>query len=353
MRIVRRCVRCAKASANYILILLIAATMSAVYAQDFSKRAYVTGGFGATLVEPESPTDSLTISDNSDSGAHIGIGVDISRLLSLEVYAATLGEAKVDFLGTEAGTVDYTVFGYSVLGYLFNSRSGFALGDQDYSGLFRREGASLYGRLGIGHLQNDSSGVEYRRDNPNHLAIGLGFEYGWENGFALRTELMSLDTDAKYLSVGLVKRFGSAGEPATPALAAAIETPIENVSEPVVAQVTARKMFKPVVPPNIYFDLDKADLKPEFTAMLDTFVDQFAGNDLLVKIEGHTDSIASEAYNTSLSVRRAEAVANYLVSKGLDEARIDTVGFGETRPISSNDTEEGRSLNRRADILLK
>lgn len=342
-----------KFSIGCVLALCLAWTYSATYAQEFKERIYVTGGLGVTLVEPESSTDTLTIGDNSDTGAHIGIGVDINRLLSLEVYAATLGEAQVDFLGEEVGTIDYTVFGYSALGYLFNSRSGFVLGDESKHGLFRREGASLYGRLGIGHLQNDSTGVNFRRDNPNHLAVGLGLEYGWENGFALRAEFLSLDTDAKYLSIGLLKRFGSAGALAVPALAAAIETPVVDAPKKMVNEISRQTFFAPIVPPNIYFDVDEADLAPEYRAMLDMFAERFAGNELRVKIEGHTDSIASERYNTGLSVRRAEAVANYLVSKGLERSKIDTVGFGELRPIDTNDTEEGRSLNRRADILLR
>ena len=73
----------------------------------------------------------------------------------------------------------------------------------------------------------------------------------------------------------------------------------------------------------------------------------------MLQVEGNTDWIADEAYNMSLSVRRAENVANYLVSKGVERDRVSTVGYGETRPASDNDTAEGRALNRRAEIVIK
>ena len=67
-----------------------------------------------------------------------------------------------------------------------------------------------------------------------------------------------------------------------------------------------------------------------------------------VTLEGHTDNVGGMAYNQDLSQRRADAVKNYLVEKfGIDSNRIKTVGYGETKPIASNDTEAGRYQNRR------
>jgi outer membrane protein OmpA-like peptidoglycan-associated protein len=67
-------------------------------------------------------------------------------------------------------------------------------------------------------------------------------------------------------------------------------------------------------------------------------------------IEGHTDNTASEAYNQDLSERRAKSVASYLISKGIDSARFTTAGYGELRPIDTNNTKEGRQNNRRTEI---
>ena len=334
-------------------VAAICCAASSADADDFTKRFYIGGGVGITHVDPDTPNDSLSISDDNDVGAHLALGYDISRFLTVEAYAATLGSASVEFLGSDVGDVDYTVFGLSALGYLFNTRSGLVFGDDDTSGLFRREGASLYGRIGIGHLQNDSDNVSYERDHPNHVAFGLGLEYGFENGIALRTEWIGSDTDAQYFNVGILKRFGSVAA-AAPALAAA--TPVVAAREaerPAPTPAPEPQVFEPVSAPVTYFGSNSSDLAPEAAEGLNEFADQIKDDDSMVQIEGNTDWIAPEDYNMSLSVRRAESVANYLISRGVDRDRISTVGYGETRPASNNDTAEGRALNRRTEIVVQ
>ena len=70
-------------------------------------------------------------------------------------------------------------------------------------------------------------------------------------------------------------------------------------------------------------------------------------------VEGNTDSVGGDAYNQKLSERRAAAVKDVLVKSDIDASRITTVGYGETRPVASNDTEEGRAKNRRVSIVVK
>ncbi len=100
-----------------------------------------------------------------------------------------------------------------------------------------------------------------------------------------------------------------------------------------------------------FFDFDKAVVKPAGKAKLDDLVSKVQGINLEVIIAvGHTDSVGSDAYNQKLSVRRAEAVKAYLVSKGIEKNRIYTEGKGEKQPVASNKTTEGRSKNRRVEI---
>jgi OOP family OmpA-OmpF porin len=102
---------------------------------------------------------------------------------------------------------------------------------------------------------------------------------------------------------------------------------------------------------DVFFDFDKAILKPEGKAKLDDLVSKLKGIALEVIIAiGHTDSIGSDAYNQKLSVRRAEAVKAYLVSKGIEPNRIYTEGKGKSQPIADNRTAEGRAKNRRVEI---
>ena len=100
-----------------------------------------------------------------------------------------------------------------------------------------------------------------------------------------------------------------------------------------------------------FFDFDKAVLKPAGIAKLDELVTRIKGINLEVVIAvGHTDSTGPAAYNQKLSVRRAEAVKAYLVSKGIEQNRVYTEGKGETQPVASNATRQGRAQNRRVEI---
>ncbi|MBM3387344.1 MAG: OmpA family protein, partial [Betaproteobacteria bacterium] len=100
-----------------------------------------------------------------------------------------------------------------------------------------------------------------------------------------------------------------------------------------------------------FFDFDKAALKTEGKAKLDDLVGKVKGINLEVIIAvGHTDSVGSDAYNQKLSVRRAEAVKAYLVSKGIEKNRVYTEGKGEKQPVADNKTSQGRAKNRRVEI---
>jgi len=104
---------------------------------------------------------------------------------------------------------------------------------------------------------------------------------------------------------------------------------------------------------NIFFDFDKSTLRPESYLELDRWVAVFKKYpDLKAEIHGHTCWIGTEGYNQGLSERRATAVMNYLVSKGIAQNRLVMKGFGETKPLASNETIKGRETNRRVEVLF-
>ena len=138
----------------------------------------------------------------------------------------------------------------------------------------------------------------------------------------------------------------------------------EPAPAPVVAPPPPAPTAAPAAPPSptpvsekitmaadAHFDFDKAVLKPEGKAKLDDLVGKLKAVNLEVIIAiGHTDSIGSVAYNNKLSLRRANAVKAYLVSKGIEANRIYTEGKGKSQPIADNKTKEGRAKNRRVEI---
>ncbi len=102
---------------------------------------------------------------------------------------------------------------------------------------------------------------------------------------------------------------------------------------------------------DVFFDFDKAVLKPEGKERLDDLVTKLKPVTLEVIIAiGHTDAVGGNEYNQRLSVRRAEAVKAYLVSKGIEPNRIYTEGKGKTQPIADNRTDAGRAKNRRTEV---
>lgn len=129
--------------------------------------------------------------------------------------------------------------------------------------------------------------------------------------------------------------------PAAPAPAPAPATP------PPAAPTSEKVTFAA----DAFFDFDKSVLKPEGKAKLDDLTSKLQGMNLEVIIAvGHTDSVGTDTYNQRLSIRRAEAVKGYLVSKGIEANRVYTEGKGEKQPVADNKTAAGRAKNRRVEI---
>jgi outer membrane protein OmpA-like peptidoglycan-associated protein len=105
---------------------------------------------------------------------------------------------------------------------------------------------------------------------------------------------------------------------------------------------------------DVLFDVDSASLDSSGRQTLEDVAGVINEYDkTAVVVQGHTDSTGSEEHNQSLSDRRASSVRGYLVSRGVDADRVASVGMGEGYPVASNDSESGRQLNRRVDLLLK
>lgn len=142
---------------------------------------------------------------------------------------------------------------------------------------------------------------------------------------------------------------GAACRPAPPPAPAPAAAPAPAPApKPAPPAVVAQKV---TFAADAFFDFNKAVLKPEAKAKLDDLTGKLKGITLEVIIAvGHTDAIGGDAYNQKLSVKRAEAVKAYLVTKGIEPNRIYTEGKGKKQPVADNKTAEGRAKNRRVEI---
>jgi len=114
-----------------------------------------------------------------------------------------------------------------------------------------------------------------------------------------------------------------------------------------------RPPVREIVFEDVYFDFDRYSLRPEATRVLDEAVTALRENATLrVEIEGHTCSIGTAEYNLALGDRRANAVRDYLISRGIAADRLRSVSYGEERPKHDNSREETRRLNRRAALVV-
>ena len=107
------------------------------------------------------------------------------------------------------------------------------------------------------------------------------------------------------------------------------------------------------MPGNLTFDTDSTTVKPSFRPVLDAVSEVLKEyKSTMIQVAGHTDSTGGDKYNLMLSQQRTQSVANILSGFGVEQVRLDTVGFGETQPIASNSTASGREQNRRVELTL-
>jgi OOP family OmpA-OmpF porin len=296
--------------------------------------------------------------DERDLGFKLFVGKQLNQYFAVEAGYFDLG--KFDFAATTSGN-----------GLLRGETKLRGVNVDLVGQLPLTQRLSLLGRAGVQYARASTHFSGNRLDavtnpNPPHggrrdAKVGLGVEYKLSEALALRGEVERYRVndavgnrgDVDLASVSLVYKFGRPAAKvfvASPAPAAAPQeepriVPVTPAAEP--TPVSEKVSFAA----EALFDFDKAIVKPDGKAALDDLMAKLQGMNTEVMIAvGHTDSIGSDAYNSKLSLRRADAVKAYLVSKGLDPARLYTEGKGEAQPMTDNATAEGRARNRRVTI---
>jgi len=286
-----------------------------------------------------------------------------------------VGKQLNQYFSVEAGYFDLGKFGFAAT----TSGNGALRGEAGFRGanldlvaqLPLTQRLSLLGRAGVQYARTSTHFGGNRLNavtDPDSIErklngkFGLGLEYKLSEALALRGEVERYRLDdavgnrgnVDMASLSLVYKFGRPAPKAvvvseTRAVVVPQEAPrvVEATPAPAPQPVSEKVSFAA----EALFDFDKAIVKPDGMAALDDLLTKLRGMNTEVMIAvGHTDSVGSNAYNERLSLRRADAVKAYLVSKGLDPARLYTEGKGEADPVADNATDAGRAKNRRVTI---
>ena len=202
-----------------------------------------------------------------------------------------------------------------------------------------------------GGLYSDLTGP--LNDNAGGYAIAGGFNYALNPdtllGLFLRRDEASMraargsNDDLTFLTTGL--SFEHRFLPPPPVVAEVPPPPPPAPAPPPVK--------KKIVLRGVHFDFDKATIRAEDRPILDEAVNTLKEyGTIAIAVDGHTDSVGTDQYNQKLSERRARAVAGYLADHGIARSRMTVEGFGESKPVASNDTADGRAQNRRVELRV-
>lgn len=341
-----------------------AAALSSYDDQPFLHRLYATPAFVYGFLDESNTNPDDTF------GGQISLGLHLTDNIAIEGNYLYLDSAD---LGAPAnGEVDISSYGFSGLFYPVPSLAGvflslgFGEGDHDFSnvaGLGNQD--SDYVEYGAGYLQPIfefarrpvSLRLEYRRRKTEADTPGPG-------DLTFRDHLVSL---------GVQIPLGARAKPVPPPKPAPVVPPPPPTPAPPLDTdgdgVTDAQdecagtppglpvdnkgcpIFETLVLENVNFEFNKSVLTPEAKRILDDTIKKLkSGPRTGLMISGHTDSIDTEAYNLKLSRLRAQSVVDYLTDNGINPNLIKSQGFGESRPIATNSTAEGRAKNRRVEM---
>jgi len=308
------------------------------------RHVYAGAGFGSSWMNPDtSDATTLKVNERVAKGGQLTLGVDLSRQLAVELHAADLGSAGL----SPSGRVEYNIQGGSALLYAGKNR-----------GKYKRSGLSGFGRLGLGYLAGNAIGdFNHVVNNQTHLLLGAGLEYMTRSGLGLRAEAISFDTDVRYMQLGLLYRFGKRNSnkaveivKATQPAPSIAPVPVVELAAAKPAPVDKCEEFSGTLH-GVNFHSNSDELTDDAMVVLNAVANRLGECDSVpVQISAHTDSDGSRAYNQVLSERRARSVSAYLSEQGIEKSRLTAMAFGESLPIDTNDTAEGKKRNRRVEL---
>lgn len=331
---------------------------------------YAGIGLGLSHLRPNTSDSVWHRSDSTDTTLALYGGYHFARDWFVETRYAHLGKARLksdDPAITSEESISYDVLAVHA-GYYLPFRISWS-NDTVPARLFIKAGAS--------YIHNSTSSSLVQLDNNKSLvapSLGGGIEWQFAQRWMLRGDVDSFSSRSRMASVSIGYWFGGEqrrhyvpgiDEPAEQLVTTAPE-PVQPAPEdiqaepPVVHEIitftapdTHTRALAEGYLPAIYVNIDSAELSINARSALISLANALKTYpEARIVIQGHTDSTGSDAYNQALSERRAESVKRFLVDNGINAERLETQGFGSSKPVADNTTEQGRQLNRRIDFRI-
>jgi OOP family OmpA-OmpF porin len=329
----------------------LAAVASMAFAAPTAYNYEVTPTIGGVL-----PEGNLDLKDQLTYGLRFGINLDNNVFSQVE-----FGYDRTDNVDYKAGRTDNTDFNR----YYANLVKEYKVTPEP----------SLYALIGLGY--EDVSNEQLQNRDSMFAQYGGGVKYWVTDSFALKAEVRHAikahgGDNNMFYSLGFTIPFDAKTAPVVAKSAPVAAAPVVAKSAPLDSDgdgvyddkdkcpntpkgtVVDADGCPKIIRLNVNFAFDKAAVKPEFMPKIQEVADFMKQNpSYRVVLEGHTDSKGSDAYNMKLSDQRAKAVERILETLGVPAAKVTTEAYGESKPISTNETEEGRAENRRVDAVFK
>lgn len=338
-------------------MLLVLSLAVAMFAASPEYKYEITPTVGGVM-----PEGNLDLDDQLSIGLRLGKNLNDYWFDQVELAAEYSPDVKVDYTGGEKVDIFRGSLNFLKDVYVGNSMS-------------------LYGLVGVGF---EALSDNWRGNNDRAFVnYGAGLKFNFTDQLALRAEVRhaaklnaSGNNDFQnnlLYTLGLSYSFGEVAVAPAPVAAPEVVEEAVVVEEPVIGDDDGDGVLNNVdecpntpqgvpvdekgcaktISLHVKFNFDQATILPEYANEISQVAD-FMNKYLVYKValEGYTDSTGPDAYNLKLSDRRSDAVANELVRLGVDKNRITTAGFGETKPVATNKTREGRAENRRVEAVF-
>ncbi|MGF1642625.1 MAG: OmpA family protein [Thiotrichales bacterium] len=311
---------------------------------------YVGAGVGVSKLEPDTSGTALRVTDDTDTGYKISVGKELTDRVAVEAFGGNLGSAEI----APMSSVDYQFYGVAL----------------QYALPHNNEGLSAHLKGGVVALDVDSN-LPVDIDKDARAFAGIGVDYQFPEGITLRGEYEHFAKDAQLLSFNLIKKFGverQARETVVPAARVEqrhVQEVLEDGDRDGVPDVRDKCLNTPAgasvsaygcpIFLGTLSDID-VDARGALTSQSKATLDGIAREmrfypDHTFFVVGHADNFGGAQASKTRSVTWAKAVAQYLSDRGVDPRNLRFGGYGDARPRASNETAEGRAMNRRVEIL--